>query len=167
RAEFGDDEGHAVLHQAADVVDVAGEPIELGADDRRLDLARKFDRGVELRPGIIRTTLGLGERFEELERLGCAEPRECSLLGLEAETAAALLLCRHADVSNRWLHRYPLVTPHRVVTGYNNRRHWSSGWSQAYCCKQIGATGARAPCDKKGPGGDRGPIPNEVGEAVI
>jgi hypothetical protein len=43
-AQLGHDEGHPVLHQAGDVVDVPAQPIELGHDDRRLALAGKRTR---------------------------------------------------------------------------------------------------------------------------
>jgi hypothetical protein len=64
-----------MLHQAADVVDVAREPIELGTDDRRFDFARAFDRCVQLRPIVVGAAVGLGESLEQLE-----SPRRESLL---------------------------------------------------------------------------------------
>src|SRR5262249_20807564 len=154
-AQLSDDERHAVLHQAADVVDVAGEPIELGADDRCLDLAGTFDRGIELRSVIVSTAFGLGIGLDQCEGFGRAGLGKRRLLRFEPEPAAALLLRRHADVSDCGLHSLSHVKRHRTVTCYDTWRYWSSALLQSYCCKTIrceaaskkeapAATGARA-----------------------
>src|SRR5262249_15453462 len=101
---------------------------------------------VQLWPVIIRAALGLGERFEELERFGGAEPRQCCLLGLEAETAAALLLRRHADVSDCGLHRSLLRLNRSVLLV---KRAVTSLWLKTIRCV-VGK--------QKGPRGDGGKL---------
>jgi len=58
-----------VLHQAADVVHVARQPVELRHDDGDLGLASALDRVAQLRPVIVGAALGLGVGLDQLERL--------------------------------------------------------------------------------------------------
>jgi TolB-like protein len=66
-AEFGDNERGPVLHQAADEMHVAAEPVELGDDDRAglVDLPGGLERGGELGAAVERVGtlagLDLGE----------------------------------------------------------------------------------------------------------
>jgi hypothetical protein len=78
-----------VLHQAADVVHVARQPVELRHDDGELGLASAFDRGAQLRPVIVGAALGLGVGLDQLERLGIAELRELRLRRSKAELPRA------------------------------------------------------------------------------
>jgi hypothetical protein len=69
--EFGDNERGPVLHQAADEMHVAAEPVELGDDDRAglVDLPGGLERGGELGPAVERVGtlagLDLGEAVNE------------------------------------------------------------------------------------------------------
>jgi hypothetical protein len=65
-----------VLHQAANEVDVTGEPIQLSDDDRRaLGLLGGCQGRFELRPlgVVILAGLDLGEGLGDLEALGLGE----------------------------------------------------------------------------------------------
>ena len=53
-AQLGDDERHALDHQAADEVHVAPQAVELGDDHRGLELAGVPERRGQLRPTIQR-----------------------------------------------------------------------------------------------------------------
>jgi hypothetical protein len=73
-AQLGHDEGRPVGHETGDEMDVAAQPVELGADDWRLDFAGALDRCVKLRSVIVGAALGLGEGLDRLERLGLGKP---------------------------------------------------------------------------------------------
>jgi hypothetical protein len=103
-----------VLHQAADVVHVARQPVELRHDDGELGLASAFDRGAQLRPVIVGAALGLGVGLDQLERLGIAELHERRLLRLEPEATATLPRRADPDVANRRLHGSPCNVPSTV-----------------------------------------------------
>ena len=68
--DLGDDEGHALRHQAGDERDITRQAIELGDDDRALVGGRPLQRRLELRPALEGVgTLGgldLGEGLGDL-----------------------------------------------------------------------------------------------------
>jgi hypothetical protein len=64
-AQFRHDERNAVLHQAGNVVNIAGQPVELRDDDGSLGLAGAVDSGVERRPVIVSAGFVLLERIQE------------------------------------------------------------------------------------------------------
>ena len=69
-AEFGDDERHALGHQAGNEGHVARKPVELGHQDRTLRLARCGQRCGELWPSIERIGAFAGFDLGELARAG-------------------------------------------------------------------------------------------------
>ena len=65
-AEFGDDERHALGHQAGDERDIAREPVELRDQDAALRGLGRGQRGGELRPAIERVGALAGLGLDEL-----------------------------------------------------------------------------------------------------
>ena len=94
--DLGHDERHALRHQAGDERDVAGQPVELGHDDRAPVGGRPLQRRLELRPALERIGalggLDLGEGLGDVVALGGAEALDRGLLAFEAEAGLALLL---------------------------------------------------------------------------
>jgi hypothetical protein len=81
-AEFGDDEGDLVFHQAADEVHVAAQPIELRHDYRRLGPPGGLKCSGELGPAsvVILARLNLHERLDDLKALRLGEAVNHGLL---------------------------------------------------------------------------------------
>ena len=106
--ELGDDEWHALGHQAGDEGDVAREAIELGDHDGALRLPRQGEGCCKLRPPVerIRTLAGLdlGELGEDGDALGFGEAGDRRSLRLDAQARSTLPLCRDPVVSNRARH---------------------------------------------------------------
>jgi hypothetical protein len=77
-----------VLHQAADEVDIAGQPVELGDDDRAalIDLASGLERGGELRAAI-----------ERVGTLACLDFDNRSTMRKPASAANALMAATWAS----------------------------------------------------------------------
>jgi hypothetical protein len=75
--ELGDDERHPLGHQAGDEGDIAGQPVELGDDDRALGRARRCKRRRELQAPL--------EGVEALSGLG---------LSVFLENSEAISLCK-------------------------------------------------------------------------
>jgi hypothetical protein len=73
-----------VLHQAADVVDVTAEPVELRHDDRCFALAGERDRSIQLWASVVGPALGLDEGLQEAEALGLGKLDQRGLLRLQA-----------------------------------------------------------------------------------
>ena len=73
-----------MIHQAADEVNVAAEPVQLGDDDRRLVPLGELESGCQLRALIWRVgalaRLNLSESLNQLVILGLGEPGERRLL---------------------------------------------------------------------------------------
>ena len=103
-AEFRDDEGDALRHQAGNEGDVAGEAVELGHHDRALCLARCGQRCGELRAAVERVGalagLDLGELVKDGDALGFGKAGDRGSLGLDAQARSTLPLCRNAVVGN-------------------------------------------------------------------
>jgi hypothetical protein len=99
--EFGDDERHALRHQASDKGNVAREPVELGDQDA-LALAGRCQRGGKLRAPIegIRALAGFG--FDELgntPRPGRRTPaRRRNIMPRSASAAATRLVASSSVV---------------------------------------------------------------------
>src|SRR5437763_221408 len=89
-----------MLHQAGNVVNVPGQTIELGDDDRDPLPPSQIQRGRERRSMtfIVLAALGLCERLSELKPLGGGKAGQRSLLGLQAQARPSLPSGRDADV---------------------------------------------------------------------
>src|SRR5262245_7601402 len=91
-------------HKAADEVHVAAEPVQLGDDDRALDLPGRLDSRCQLRSPIDRVGTFAALDLYELCRDGIAllprEPGDRLSLSLLAKTAATLPGSRHPDVAD-------------------------------------------------------------------
>src|SRR5262249_551012 len=129
------DERYAMFHQTADVVDVAGEPIELRHNDRCLALAGERDRSRQSGAITIVTLAAdrLRERVDELVTLGLRKTCQGFLLRLKAQPAAALLGRRDPDIANGLFHRITSSANHEDVTPSCNKvkqnvlQHCSAG----------------------------------------
>ena len=94
RPQFGDEEGHAMRHQAGNEMHVARETIELGDRDRAAQRPRLGERRRQLRPTIERVAslagLDLDELGHDLEPLIAREPRQRLALRLDAQDRSGL-----------------------------------------------------------------------------
>ena len=105
--DLGNDERHALRHQAGDERDVARQAVELGHDNRASVERRPLQRRLELRPPVeCIGTLGgldLGEGLGDLVAFGRTETLDRGLLALKAETGLPLFLGRNPDVGDNGL----------------------------------------------------------------
>ena len=94
RTKLGDDEWHALGHEASNEGHVAGKPIELGHQDRTLLCPPRGQRCGQPRPPFESVGALPGLRLDELggngEAFRLREPDNGRPLGLDAETRAAL-----------------------------------------------------------------------------
>jgi hypothetical protein len=85
-------------------MNVSGEPVAPGHDDRAPEPTRTTQRGGELRPTVegvgSLTGLDLDELLGDLEALAFGEPLEGLLLSLQPQSAASLALLRDPDVGD-------------------------------------------------------------------
>jgi hypothetical protein len=103
RAKLGDNEGYAVCHQAADKVNVATEPVQLG-DCHWAPLAPCFAQcRCKLRTPLqgvgALAGLHLNEDAAKRGALSLREANQGLLLSFQAEARAALLWCGDANVA--------------------------------------------------------------------
>jgi hypothetical protein len=98
RAELGDDERNAVAHQAADEMNVATQPIELGYDHRAFRFPGLAERRGQLGSAIegvgALTGFDLGVVADDLDALGLGEAGDRGALSLDPEPESALALRR-------------------------------------------------------------------------
>lgn len=69
---------------------IAGQPVELGHNDRSLALPGRLQCREQLGALIVATRFRLGERLQETEALSLGKLRQGGLLRLEAKTGPAL-----------------------------------------------------------------------------
>jgi hypothetical protein len=105
-SEFGDDERRPVLHQAADEMHVARQPIELGDDNRAtlVELPGRLERGGKLGPAVERVgtfaSLNLGKALDNAETLLGGKPGNGLALRLKAESRFALTSGAHPHIGD-------------------------------------------------------------------
>jgi hypothetical protein len=94
-AQLGDDERHALGHQAGNERDVTGKPIEFGHQDGAFGRSGSRQRGCQLRPAVqgigALTGLCLDELGNDRETLGLGEASNGRPL-VDAPPGAVLLL---------------------------------------------------------------------------
>ena len=107
-AEFGDDERHALRHQAGDERDIAGEAVQLRDQDAAFRGLGGGQRGCELRPAIERVRalagFGLDVLGDDRDVLGFGEAGDRRALRLDPEPRALLLPSRDTKVGNSAVH---------------------------------------------------------------
>ncbi|MFZ1430886.1 MAG: hypothetical protein WAS21_29490 [Geminicoccaceae bacterium] len=82
------DELDPALHEARDEGDIAGQPVELGDDQRGPLPLAGGDRGMKFGPVVLPGALDLGEFGEDVAATG-GEIRDGPALGLQTEAACA------------------------------------------------------------------------------
>ena len=95
-AQFGDDERHALGHQAGDERDIARQAVELGNQHAAFGAAGCSQRGGKLRPAVERVGafagFGLDVFADDREALGFGKPGDGGPLGFDPEARALLPL---------------------------------------------------------------------------
>jgi hypothetical protein len=104
--KFGDDELHALGHQAGDEVYVAAETVELGHGNGTAATASLCQGSGKLWAAVkgvgTLAALDLYKLTDRLEALGRREARKGFALRLDPEPGAALGCRRYADVGDDW-----------------------------------------------------------------
>lgn len=101
------DELDPALHQACDEGDVAGQPVELGDDQRGALPLAGGDGGMEFRPVVLPAALDLGE-FGEDVATPSRKISDGAALGLQSEAAGSLAVGGDAVVSDEINHIIPI-----------------------------------------------------------
>ena len=98
----------AALHQIGTERDIAAETVELGHQDRRLELVGGLERSRELGPAIQRISalagLDLFKGLDQVVALCFSEPGECRLLCFKTQAGFALLSGRYPGVGDGGFH---------------------------------------------------------------
>jgi hypothetical protein len=101
------DEIDTAFHQAGDEMNVPGQSIKLGDDQRGLGLLGCCNRRRELRPIIAFAALDFAEFTDQLAAIAANVAQHSFALRVEAKTAPALPISRDPKICNESPHDTP------------------------------------------------------------